>query len=182
MLNVTFGNAAEIIIAIIAINAGLLELVKASITGAILGNIILIFGLSIMTSGFKFKEQFFNKEIVGMQAFMLFLAVIGLIIPTILATSVLKPIDEVSQMKIQFLSDALAFLLLAVYIAGLIFTLFTHKNLFTLRDHEEKEITKENNNNRVERLPEHEIHTRTRNPYRMEQKEIIYSTVISKEK
>ena len=81
---------AEIIIAIVAINAGLLELVKASITGAILGNILLIFGLSIMTSGFKFKEQFFNKENVGMQASMLFLAVIGLTIPTILASTVPK--------------------------------------------------------------------------------------------
>lgn len=133
LLNVTFGNAAEIIIAIVAINAGLLELVKASITGAILGNILLIFGLSIMTSGFKFKEQFFNKENVGMQASMLFLAVIGLTIPTILASTVLNAEDELNQIKIQFLSDSLAFLLLAVYVAGLIFTFFTHKHLFTSR-------------------------------------------------
>jgi Ca2+:H+ antiporter len=133
LLNVTFGNAAEIIIAIVAINAGLLELVKASITGAILGNILLIFGLSIMTSGFKFKEQFFNKENVGMQASMLFLAVIGLTIPTILASTVLNTEDELNQIKIQFLSDALAFLLLAVYVTGLIFTFFTHKHLFTSR-------------------------------------------------
>lgn len=133
LLNVTFGNAAEIIIAIVAINAGLLELVKASITGAILGNILLIFGLSIMTSGFKFKEQFFNKENVSMQASMLFLAVIGLTIPTILASTVLNTEDELNQIKIQFLSDALAFLLLAVYVAGLIFTFFTHKHLFTSR-------------------------------------------------
>jgi Ca2+:H+ antiporter len=133
LLNVTFGNAAEIIIAIVAINAGLLELVKASITGAILGNILLIFGLSIMISGFKFKEQFFNKENTGIQASMLFLAVIGLIIPTILAVTVLNSEDELNQIKIQFLSDALAFLLLAVYVAGLIFTFFTHKHLFTSR-------------------------------------------------
>jgi Ca2+:H+ antiporter len=160
LLNVTFGNAAEIIIAIVAINAGLLELVKASITGAILGNILLIFGLSIMTSGFKFKEQFFNKENVGMQASMLFLAVIGLTVPTILATTVLKPLDEVNQMKIQFLSDTLAFLLLAVYIAGLIFTFFTHKHLFIFRAHEDEVASKEKNSNR-EKNPqeeEHEIH------------------------
>ncbi|MGH9952271.1 MAG: calcium/proton exchanger [Nitrososphaeraceae archaeon] len=138
LLNVTFGNAAEIIIAIVAINAGLLELVKASITGAILGNILLIFGLSILLGGFKFREQLFSRENISIQASMLFLAVIGLTIPTILATSVLKPIDEVSQMKIQFLSDALAFLLIAVYVAGLIFTFFTHKHLFTFRNHKEK--------------------------------------------
>ena len=79
----------------------MLELVKASITGAILGNILLIFGLSILAGGFKFKEQFFNKENVGMQTSMLFLAVIGLTIPTILAVTVLEPINNTNQMKIQ---------------------------------------------------------------------------------
>lgn len=161
LLNVTFGNAAEIIIAIVAINAGLLELVKASITGAILGNILLIFGLSIMTSGFKFKEQFFNKENVGMQASMLFLAIIGLTIPTILATTVLNPEMELNQIKIQFLSDALAFLLLAVYIAGLIFTFFTHKHLFTTRlvDQDVNRIVVKEKNNNIEENPQQlEIH------------------------
>jgi Ca2+:H+ antiporter len=156
LLNVTFGNAAEIIIAIVAINAGLLELVKASITGAILGNILLIFGLSVMTSGFKFKEQFFNKENVGIQASMLFLAVIGLTVPTIIATTVLKPVDEVNQMKIQFLSDALAFLLLAVYIAGLIFTFFTHKYLFAFSSLENEIANKEINKKRELKLQEQE--------------------------
>ena len=161
LLNVTFGNAAEIIIAIVAINAGLLELVKASITGAILGNILLIFGLSIMISGFKFKEQFFNKENTGIQASMLFLAVIGLIIPTILAATVLNPEDELNQIKIQFLSDALAFLLLAVYIAGLIFTFFTHKHLFTSRlvnQGTDEIAVKGKNNNTEENLQQLEIH------------------------
>jgi Ca2+:H+ antiporter len=161
LLNVTFGNAAEIIIAIVAINAGLLELVKASITGAILGNILLIFGLSIMISGFKFKEQFFNKENTGIQASMLFLAVIGLIIPTVLAATVLNPGDELNQIKIQFLSDALAFLLLAVYIAGLVFTFFTHKHLFTSRlvnQGVDEIAVKGKNNNTEENLQQLEIH------------------------
>lgn len=161
LLNVTFGNAAEIIIAIVAINAGLLELVKASITGAILGNILLIFGLSIMISGFKFKEQFFNKENTGIQASMLFLAVIGLIIPTVLAATVLNPEDELNQIKIQFLSDALAFLLLAVYIAGLVFTFFTHKHLFTSRlvnQGVDEIAVKGKNNNTEGNLQQLEIH------------------------
>jgi Ca2+:H+ antiporter len=101
LLNVTFGNAAEIIIAIVAINAGLIDLVKASITGAILGNILLIFGLSILVGGFRYKEQYFSQENVGLQSSMLFLA----------------------------------FLLLAVYIAGIIFTFFTHKHLFPTQSH-----------------------------------------------
>ena len=130
LLNVTFGNAAEIIIGVVSINAGLLDLVKASITGAILGNILLIFGLSIIAGGFKYKEQFFNRQNTGVQSSMLFLAVIGLAVPTVLAATTLKPVDVNNQIKIQFLSDSLAFLLLAVYIAGIIFTVFTHKHLF----------------------------------------------------
>lgn len=111
----------------------MLDLVKAFITGAILGNILLIFGLSIIAGGFKHKEQFFNKENTGVQSSVLFLAVIGLAIPTVLATTALKPVDTSDQLKIQFLSGAIAFLLLAVYVAGMIFTFITHKHLFTVR-------------------------------------------------
>ena len=128
LLNVTFGNAAEIIIAIVAINAGLLDLVKASITGAILGNILLIFGLSIVSSGFKYREQVFSRENVGVQSSMLFLAVIGLAVPTILSFTVL-PGSEDGQ-KVQLLSDSLAVILIVVYAFGLVFTFVTHKHLF----------------------------------------------------
>jgi Ca2+:H+ antiporter len=141
LLNVTFGNAAEIIIAIVAINAGLIDLVKASITGAILGNILLIFGLSILAGGFRFKEQFFNRENVGLQASMLFLAIIGLAVPTILVNTVdnLDNANVEGEVSIQILSDALAFLLLTVYAAGIIFTFFTHKHLF-IQPHSGKEL------------------------------------------
>src|ERR671913_433268 len=87
LLNVTFGNAAEIIICLIAINAGLIDLVKASIIGAILGNIMLIFGLSLLAGGFRYKEQYFSQENVGLQSSMLFLAIIGLAVPTILVNT-----------------------------------------------------------------------------------------------
>jgi Ca2+:H+ antiporter len=129
LLNVTFGNAAEIIIALVAISAGLLDLVKASITGAILGNILLIFGLSIIAGGFKYKDQSFSRENIGFQSSMLFLAIIGLAIPTILASTTLSPLE--SQSQIQLLSDALAVILLIVYILGIVFTFITHKHLFT---------------------------------------------------
>ena len=152
LLNVTFGNAAEIIIAIVAINAGLLDLVKASISGAILGNILLIFGLSILAGGFKYKEQFFNRENTGLQASMLFLAIIGLAVPTVLANTVNLEdggsVNVENQVSIQILSDILAFLLLAVYIAGIIFTFFTHKQIFTQpvsrEHHQEEKESKEN--------------------------------------
>ena len=129
LLNVTFGNAAEIIISVVAINAGLIELVKASITGSILGNIMLIFGLSLIAGGIRRKEQIFNRENAGLQSSLIFLAIIGLAIPTILSTTALKP-DVESQLKLQILSDVLAIVLICVYVAGILFTFFTHKHLF----------------------------------------------------
>jgi Ca2+:H+ antiporter len=129
LLNVTFGNAAEIIISLVAINAGLLDLVKASITGSIIGNILLIFGLSVIAGGFRHKELSFSRENIGMQSSMLFLAIIGLAIPTILATTILSTSE--TQVQVQILSDALAVILLIVYILGIMFTFITHKHLFT---------------------------------------------------
>ncbi|HZA69766.1 MAG TPA: hypothetical protein VE548_08695, partial [Nitrososphaeraceae archaeon] len=132
LINVTFGNAAEIIIAIVAINAGLLELVKASITGSILGNIMLIFGLSMIAGGLRQKEQLFNKENAGLQVSLIFLALIGLAIPTILSSTMIEETNVENQSKIQILSDSVAILLLFVYVVGIIFTFFTHKHLFVL--------------------------------------------------
>jgi Ca2+:H+ antiporter len=129
LLNVTFGNAAEIIIGVVAINAGLIDLVKASITGSILGNILLIFGLSIIAGGFRYKDQSFSRENIGFQSSMLFLAIIGLAVPTILASTTLSPLEN--QNQVQLLSDALAIILLVVYILGIVFTFITHKHLFT---------------------------------------------------
>jgi len=129
LLNVTFGNAAEIIIGIAAISAGLLDLVKASIIGSIIGNILLVFGLSLIVGGLKQKEQFFNKENTGYQSSMLFLAIIGLAVPTILAATA----TEVGhQGNIEFISVCVAFVLLGVYIASIIFTFVTHKHLFSI--------------------------------------------------
>ena len=129
LLNVTFGNAAEIIIGIAAISAGLLNLVKASIIGSIIGNILLVFGLSLTVGGLKYKEQFFNKENTGYQSSMLFLAIIGLAVPTILAATA----TEVGhQGNIEFISVCVAFVLLGVYIASIIFTFVTHKHLFSI--------------------------------------------------
>jgi len=131
LLNVTFGNAAEIIIGIIAINSGLIDLVKASIIGAILGNIMLIFGLSMIVGGFRHKEQSFNRENAGLQSSMIFLSIIGLAIPTLLAITAFQPQSVNGEIKIQLLSDSLAIILLGVYMAGIIFAFVTHKYLFT---------------------------------------------------
>lgn len=128
LLNVTFGNAAEIIIGAVAISAGLIDLVKASITGSIISNILLIFGLSIIAGGFKHKEQRFSIENIGFQSSMLFIAIIGLAIPTILATALLS--GTKNQSAVQLLSDSLAIILIGVYGLSIVFTFFTHKHLF----------------------------------------------------
>ncbi len=131
LLNVTFGNAAEIMICLISINAGLIGLVKASIIGAILGNIMLIFGLSMIVGGLRHKEQVFNRENAGLQSSMIFLSIIGLAIPTLLSVTAFESGNANDEMKKQLLSDALAVLLLGVYAAGLVFTFVTNKHLFT---------------------------------------------------
>src|SRR5215204_6163719 len=83
LLNATFGNAAELIIAIVALRAGLYDVVKASITGSIIGNILLVFGLSAVLGGVKYSTQRFNKTAASMGTTMLTLAVIGLVIPAL---------------------------------------------------------------------------------------------------
>lgn len=135
LLNVTFGNATEIVISISAINAGLFLFVKASIIGSILSNIILIFGLSILAGGLKNKEQVFNKENISIQTSMLFLAITVLAIPTILTITITgSPEININSTegnsKIQFISDLFAMVLLAVYLASLLFTFLTHRYLF----------------------------------------------------
>jgi Ca2+:H+ antiporter len=86
-------------------------------------------GLSVIAGGFRYKEQTFSRENVGIQASMLFLAIIGLAVPTILASTIVSPSEN--QGQVQLLSDALAFILMVVYILGIVFTFITHKHLFT---------------------------------------------------
>src|SRR4029453_11420724 len=83
LLNATFGNAAELIIAIMALRAGLYDVVKASLTGSIIGNILLVFGLSALIGGARFSIQTFNKTAANLGTTMLTLAAIGLVVPAI---------------------------------------------------------------------------------------------------
>ena len=107
---------------------------------------MLIFGLSIIAGGLRHKEQIFNRENAGLQSSLIFLAIIGLAIPTILSATLLKSTDIENQVKIQILSDFVAILLLCVYVAGIIFTFFTHKHLFvTASDSEVEQTTMEQN-------------------------------------
>ena len=83
LLNATFGNATELIIGIIAIRSGLLEVVKASITGSIIGNLLLVLGTSMLVGGIRHKSQTFNRTAALASASTLLLAVIALVMPAI---------------------------------------------------------------------------------------------------
>lgn len=125
-LNATFGNAAELIIAIVALRAGLVELVKASITGSILGNLLLILGLSLVAGGTRKATLTFNRTAVGMSAGMLALAVVGLVFPALFHS--LHPVG--SEATELLMAEGVALILLATYAASLLFSLKTHKRLF----------------------------------------------------
>ncbi len=98
----------------------------------------------MIAGGIRKKEQIFSRENAGLQSTMIFLAIIGLAIPTVLSSTILKPTEIENQLKIQFLSDALAIILLSVYIAGIVFTFFTHKHLFV-----SPQMVEENNNHNI---------------------------------
>ena len=83
LMNATFGNAIEFMIAIFAIRAGLIDLVRASIIGSIIINLLLLIGLSMIFGGIKYKEQTFNRDSAGVSSSMLLIAVAGLVLPTI---------------------------------------------------------------------------------------------------
>lgn len=127
LLSATFGNVAELVIGVFALRAGLLEVVKASITGSIIGNLLLVLGASIFFGGLKFKKQEVNRTASMASAATLLLAVIALIIPAIF----LQTSHSVDGMVIEQLSIAVAILMIAVYAASLFFIFKTHKHLYT---------------------------------------------------
>ncbi len=131
LLNATFGNAAELIIAIMALRAGLVDLVKASITGSILGNLLLILGLSFIAAGTRTPVVKFNRTNAGMSAAMLALAVIGLVFPALFHAAHGPP-NATAEL---YLSEAVSVILIVTYLLSLLFSLKTHRALFGGGDH-----------------------------------------------
>ena len=130
LLNATFGNAAELIIAGIALSKGLVNVVKASITGSIIGNVLLVLGLSILMGGTKFKEQRFNRTAARTSVISLSLAAIGLIIPTVFHLAANSTPGGWSPLVEQKLSLAIAVVLFLTYFCMLGFSLWTHKHFY----------------------------------------------------
>lgn len=125
LLNATFGNACELIIAIAALRAGYDDVVKASITGSIIGNILLVLGASMLAGGVRFQTQTFNKMGASTSATLLALAAISLMVPSIFHhfSKSLRNEDE--------LALGISIVLFSVYIMSLVFSLKTHKHLYT---------------------------------------------------
>ncbi|MBW4644591.1 MAG: calcium/proton exchanger [Goleter apudmare HA4340-LM2] len=126
LLNATFGNATELIIALVALKAGLVNVVKASLTGSIIGNLLLVMGLSMFLGGLRYKEQKFQSVVARVNASSMNLAVIAMLLPTAMNyTSV-----GISEKVLQNLSLAVAVVLILVYALTLLFSMKTHAYLY----------------------------------------------------
>jgi Ca2+:H+ antiporter len=136
LLNVTFGNAPELIIALFALAAGLHEVVKASLLGSILGNSLLVLGAAAFVGGIGRDRQYFDRAAASAQTTMLMLAVAALVMPAIFAIDegegLPSPGAEIVDYNstVEYLSLAVAAVLILTYIAGLWFSLKTHRDLF----------------------------------------------------
>jgi len=136
LLNVTFGNAPELIIALFALQQGLQEVVKASIVGSIIGNILLVLGAAMLVGGLKRDKQTFSRTTASIQTTMLLLAGAALVMPAIFELVEGKglPSPGVETVNygptVEHLSLAVAIVLMATYVAGLFFSLKTHRDIF----------------------------------------------------
>lgn len=135
LLNATFGNAAELIIALFALRQGpeMYPIVKASITGSIIGNVLLVLGASMVAGGFYHRRQTFNRTAASMGSTLLALAATGLIMPALfyhLFESHAGPTAPEVR-SIEFLSEEIAVVLAVIYALSLVFTLVTHRDLVT---------------------------------------------------
>ena len=126
LLNATFGNAAELIIAVIALRAGFHDIVKASLTGSILGNVLLVFGLSVIAGGIRHPAQKFNKTAASLGTTMLVLSSIALVVPAVfhqVAGGQARGLESELSLEI-------AVVLILTYALSMVFTLKTHRHLY----------------------------------------------------
>jgi Ca2+:H+ antiporter len=146
LLNVTFGNFPELVIAFFALREGLQEVVKASLIGSILGNILLVMGLAMFAGGLTRTKQSFSPTGAQVQSSMLLLAVAALVMPTIFQLVHGGSLPRVGEDAVNFgpdlehMSFAVAIILLISYIAGLLFSLRTHQHIFNAEHGEEDHI------------------------------------------
>ena len=133
LLNATFGNAPELIISLIALRAGLLDVVKASIVGVILGNLLFVLGLSFFIGGLTFHEQKYNRRGARIQRSVLMIAAISIIVPSVF-DHFISP--DMARQELA-LNTCVAIVLLVTYGLSLVFMLKTHPEFFTAKGQEE---------------------------------------------
>jgi Ca2+:H+ antiporter len=126
LLNATFGNAAELIIGVLALREGLTDLVKASLTGSIIGNLLLVFGAAALYGGLKHPVQRFNRTAAGLGTTMLLLSTIGLVVPAMFHW-LSRGVPDAPELE---LDTEIAVVLFTTYCVSLIFTLRTHRSLY----------------------------------------------------
>lgn len=126
LLNATLGNAAELIITLVAIREGYLELAKASITGSIIGNLLLVLGFSLLVGGIRNGTQRFSREAAGRYATLLALAVIALSVPSLFGQSIGDPKD----VRVEYLSLGVAAAMILIYVLSLIYSLRDRNGVF----------------------------------------------------
>lgn len=137
-LNATFGNATELIIAFFALKAGLIDVVKASLAGSVLGNILFVLGFSVFFGGLRHKELKFDAQLGQFTATMLLFAVIGLVIPAIFTHTI--P-DHAISTKYEGFSVVVAVILLCTYVLGLIYSFRNQEDLYGVEHAEEVPTT-----------------------------------------
>ncbi len=131
LLNATFGNATELIICLVAVRAGEIDVVKASLIGSIIGNVLLVLGLSVLLGGIRHKMQTFNKDVAQSHSAMLAVSVISLVVPALfVGSSRLTATPASAAARIEGLSLGVAGVLIVLYVGSLIFSLYTHETLF----------------------------------------------------
>ncbi len=138
LLNATFGNATELIIAFFALRAGLQNVVKASLAGSIIGNILLVLGVSMLAGGWGRDRQIFNRTRAGTNAAMLFLAVVALVMPAVFDLAVFGTLKERGT-DVEQVSLLVSIVLLITYLGSLVFSLRTHRDLITTTPPEEQQ-------------------------------------------
>jgi Ca2+:H+ antiporter len=126
LLNATFGNATELILALVALKSGLIDVVKATITGSIVGNLLLVMGFAMLLGGLRYKEQDFQPIAARMNASSMNLAVISILLPT----AVHYTSSGIDEETVQKLSIAVAIVLILVYGLTLLFSMKTHSYLY----------------------------------------------------
>jgi Ca2+:H+ antiporter len=143
LLNATFGNMTELIIIIFAVRAGQLEVVRASLIGSIIGNILLVLGMAAFFGGLKHRVLKFNTAAAGSDMAQLFLAVVAILTPSLFVLTAHQPGVTQKQFagsnSVEYMSLGIAGLLIVLYLGSLLFSLKTHQDIYCVQEETDEE-------------------------------------------